>query len=81
MKKGVFGMGVVFATLVLTNCQTTEETIISEINSSANVEVDSLEQLRLNRLDSVSTIKKSKTVERNTFTNPPKTVKKKVKID
>ena len=81
MKKVSFGIVLVFVLFALENCKTTEEVIAPEINSTANVEVDSLEQLRLNRLDSLSTIKAPKNVKSKTFTNPPKTVKKKVKSD
>ncbi|MFT6921162.1 MAG: hypothetical protein ACJA1C_000156 [Crocinitomicaceae bacterium] len=81
MKKVSIGVVLVVALLALANCKTSNESIIPEINSSANVEVDSLDQLRLNRVDSLSAIKKPKNVKKGTFTNPPKTVKKKVIVD
>lgn len=77
MKKLSFGFFLLVSLFALAYCKTTTETINPEINSSANVEVDSLEQLRVNRVDSLSAIKKPKNVKKETFTNPPKTVKKK----
>ena len=81
MKKVSIGVVLVVALLALANCKTSNETIIPEIDSSANVEVDSLEQLRLNRVDSLSTIKSPKNIKSEKFTNAPKTVKKKVIVD
>ncbi|MFT6501232.1 MAG: hypothetical protein ACJASQ_001344 [Crocinitomicaceae bacterium] len=81
MKKVSIGVVLVVALLALANCKTSNETIIPENNSSANVEVDSLDQLRLNLVDSLSAIKKPKNVKKETFTNPSKTVKKKVIVD
>ncbi|MFT6244054.1 MAG: hypothetical protein ACJA0U_001313 [Salibacteraceae bacterium] len=76
MKKVSIGVVLVVGIFALVNCKTTEETVKPEINSNANVVVDSLELARKNKVDSISQIKMPSNTKAKSVVKPKKGSKK-----
>jgi|TARA_B110000046_G_C12958622_1_gene383440 hypothetical protein len=76
MKKVSIGVVLIVGIFALVNCKTTKETVNPEINSSANVVVDSLELARKNKVDSISQIKRPSNTKPKSVVKPKKGSKK-----
>jgi hypothetical protein len=81
MKKGLVVFAFSVSIIGIHSCISPKNGIDAEIVEITNPQVDSLEQARLNRVDSTSQITSQPNTPSGSFTNPPKTVKKKVKKD
>ena len=78
MKKGIVVLIVGAACISIPSCGISKKEKKTDLIQGSNKQIDSLEQARLNRLDSSAQIKINSNTPSNSFTNPPKTVKKKV---
>lgn len=81
MKSIKFGVIFTLVVLAIYSCRTPKDSINNEPVPTTNQTTDSLEQARLNRVDSASQINNGSNTPSGSFTNPPKVVKKKVKKD